>query len=222
MRAQLPLKFTGRRWPAARVVARVDAFDVSQSDLAKDLKPVAVAQIATTGDGREWTTRTAMGFWKNFAELDMESDTAIAFFCRQHGDPHGALTPTTPIHTYRWLPIQTILGLFAEAWQAPDENGISRASPDAPTSIAGRFVAEHNGGYFSNVRVCVDREAGLAIETTNLAEFMIASATSQLFRKAPLHRCDNCGDWHEFARVTLKTCSAACRIALSRRNREQK
>ena len=74
---------------------------------------------------------------------------------------------------------------------------------------------------FKPVQLEVDVTLGPGAAFNKLIDFMVASAASQLLRRAPMRQCDRCHHWYEIQKTTSRTCSAACRVALSRERKEQ-
>src|SRR5262245_37549888 len=96
------LYFEGRNWPAARVVGRRELYGTPTSAAARDLQPVSIALIETTGRGRPWIAKEAKGFWRSFGEISQDDDHALTDFVARHGDPDSLLAPGLTIHTGNW------------------------------------------------------------------------------------------------------------------------
>src|SRR5262245_58302675 len=106
------LCFEGRYWPSARVIERRNLYDLQTTPIADEMEPVPVALIRTSGRGRVWATLEAAGFWRSFAELNLENNAAIEDFVRRHGDLDGELTPKVTIHTGNWKCLQQTCQIF--------------------------------------------------------------------------------------------------------------
>lgn len=214
--ANLKLVFHGLRWPAVQVAeSRVDHFDFDDDGDTWGRR-VTFAQLTTRGDGRRWTATSAQAFWRNFAEINLEDDSAIIDFVKRHGDPDSQLSPTHPVRTRWWRPLRDHLRPFARAWDDGDAHGLSRLSQDAKRiALAKTYGATIGKPFFAGLPpLRIDGDVGFALEFNRLGDFMIASAVDQLHRAASMRRCDACGDWYEAKRSTSKTCSSSCRNAL--------
>jgi hypothetical protein len=177
-------------------------------------RDITVATIETTGKGQPWSTKRAQGFWRTFAEMDLENDEAMTGFVARYGDPDCALSPKTPVHTYYWRRLQGLLKPFARAWEQPDPDGFSQfaASESNPA-----YFAELNEKHFKDVSVVPDPETGFALHFKNLGDYLIGSALEMARNKPLLHRCDYCGHWHEAARRSARYCSSTCRTQHKRK-----
>ena len=110
------LIFDGIAWPAARVVnSRIESVfqtyphDVDYGSPKRTIfvgrrKPPSrtIFTLAATGRGRRWETKRPQGFWRDFAELEIESAEAVTAFIRRRGDPNGWLDADTETHTGPW------------------------------------------------------------------------------------------------------------------------
>ena len=105
---------------------RQDAFEWGDAGDTWGRK-VTIAEIATSGQGRKWSTDRALGFWRTFAEMDHEDDEAIADFSQRYGDIDSALTASTPIRTRYWPTLKAHLREIGRAWDPPTAEHGSQA-----------------------------------------------------------------------------------------------
>ena len=149
----------------------------------------------------------------------MNDDTEIISFVGRYGEPGGQLAPGVRVLTTDWAVHQKMFGAIADLWSPADEHGISRSIGGLGFDYQVANITKTLT--FKPVQVKVDRALGLVLHFDNLIDFMIASAVSQLLRRAPMRQCDRCHHWYEIQKTTSRTCSAACRVALSRERKEQ-
>jgi hypothetical protein len=213
------LAFEGRSWPAARVVERRNFFDLHATPVAEDLKPVSAAFISTSGRGRPWSTVEAVGFWRSFAEIQLEDDAAIEDFVQRHGDLNGQLSPKKTVHTGSWKNLQAPCQIIASAWEEPDAEGVSRCQRDLPATQHALLQRHAEKNVLPNTKPILDMAFGIRLKPVTLSDFMFLSALTMFYQKTPLRRCVVCQDWMSFSRLTAKTCSTACRGQLSRQSR---
>jgi hypothetical protein len=233
-----PIHFTGRRWPAA-TDGRVSAMLVPDANNADIYGRVSVADVEIRGDGRRWKTAKALGFWKTFSEIDPLDLAKTVNFVKRYGAPHQkpdaslqgqTSPPVRTISTHNWGELSAVLRLIGNCWQKewslPSNNGAEESGLDGVCNV-------RNGEPSEQVRRLINRDlaawqpavarfdsaTGLRLDASSLADFMVASAVQHLFRRMPLKRCAFCTHWFAFERTNMKTCSDACRNALSRDNR---
>jgi hypothetical protein len=236
-----PIHFTGRRWPAAAIVGTgTSHILVPDADNADGYHTVSASRIDTRGDGRRWKATKALGLWKTFSEIDAGNPVQALDFVMRYGAPHqkpddlleGQTSDTVRrISTHNWGELSAVLRFIGDCWQKesgwePREDGPEEAGPDGvchvrdgePSAQVRQFIE----GDLSRWRPIVgrfDSRTGLRLDASSLADFMVASAIQHLFRRMPLKRCAFCRHWFAFERTNMKTCSDACRNALSRDTR---
>ena len=150
----------------------------------------------------------------------MNDDAEIISFVGRYGEPGGKLAPGVRVLTTDWTVHQKMFGAIARYYGRRPMKMASAAS--SMTSAGDYQRREHHLRLtFKPVEVKVDRALGLVLHFNRLIDFMIASAVSQLLRRAPMRQCDRCHHWYEIQKTTSRTCSAACRVALSRERKEQ-
>ena len=176
-------------------------------------------RLSVNGRGRRWQASTAIGAWRDFAELDLDSDAAIAGFVARFGDPAGDLEPRRDAVTKDWPALKSCLALFAQAWEPPDSDGISRITDDAARLL---LTTELTVGIFKpflkgDAIIPKIVQHGFALEFKTLGGFMIASASLHFVDRQQMRRCQVCRRWFPIRRRTARFCSAAC-IAQNARN----
>jgi hypothetical protein len=220
--------FSGRAWPAARIL---QLFPRRITDPPRRITdPTVVGTImnfefVTTGRGKAWSTNVPQALWATFADLPLEGldpDPMVAFL-RRWGDPYGRLDADGGhIDTDDWIALVSDLRHLTMAWTArPDRNGIIRCS-----DTKGIKQATHWWREVLYPRVARDLEltpdpdgsAGLVLRANNLGAYMAASAASALERRVPLRQCAHCQTWFELLRPDARFCSPSCR-ALSHKQR---
>ena len=126
--APLRMFFRGTAWPSVRA-ERLDASLASLFQPRGTVVPdVTYARLSARGRGRTWQASAAIGAWRDFAELDLANDAAIASFVAHFGDPAGVLQPGQDVVTQDWPALKTCLALIAQAWEPPGSDGISRVT----------------------------------------------------------------------------------------------
>ena len=138
---------------------------------------------------------------------------------RRHGDPDSLLSPKVAVHTGDW---EQPLSSMQDHRRGLGEAGRKRHQP-LPRTIfrawfTGSSTATSKKHVLAHTQPIFDPEFGIRLKPDNLAAFMVLSAVTMLFEKTPLRRCAHCEDWMSFSRSTAKTCSVACRNALSRQS----
>ncbi|RWK11852.1 hypothetical protein [Mesorhizobium sp.] len=205
----LPLVFSGHRWPAARILDRKEILRRPEDSAA--LETVSVFTISASGNGRAWETEEPRGFWRTFAELDQNDEAAVIDIVRRYGDPDGQLLPEKPVHTGHWHGWATFLALISHAWRDPDHDGISHVRDD--------FVAQATADLIMprlDVRLNVGSSLQPVARAMRLGDYMVASASFMVARRAPMRRCDHCRHWFALKRSTARFCSTECRSAVFR------
>ena len=105
MAADFTLVFRGTRHPKATVKA------AGRKGFA----------ITAAEEGKPWSTREALGFWRDFVELDLADEERVLHFARLRGLPFAR--PDTAMKrvefTDRWPYLKDVLAGLAAAWEAP-------------------------------------------------------------------------------------------------------
>jgi hypothetical protein len=224
----MQLVFSGTAWPAARLSDRRNQFDFEEDSATWTDQTFTYGILSTTGKGRKWETTTALGWWRTFAEMDLEDDEAVAGFARRYGDPASELSPERPVHTRHWLTLQTMLRPLAEAWTLRPDN--SELMPEGDSEeYADRYESalvslEIRGPLFmqqKNISKILDRN-GFGYGFKLLGDFMFMSAAEMFFRRARMRKCVVCGHWFEQKRSTAMICSAACHVRKAKEQDEGK
>jgi hypothetical protein len=188
---QIQLVFGGKAWPAAHLLGD-DAH-----------------LIGTSGHGRAWTATTALGWWRDFAEIDLKDREQIETFLQRRGDPSSILAPGVVMNMDSWPLLQAVLQPLAGAWSTRND-GIDRV---AKGSEGHETALRHLANTRADARVATVRvgSRGFELHFQNLGDFMIGSAVDMLTRGAMMRRCEVCGSWFEIQRSTGRICSAACK-----------
>jgi hypothetical protein len=209
------LIFSGMRWSAARVVGR----EPMQFKF-KTIEPTAPSWTSFdlavgAGQGRMWSTKRPLAFWRTFAELDLNDEAGALGFVQRYGDPfflleEGNLETDTAGWGKLWGEFQSV----AKAWDPIDGEGVSRISDDA------KRLAEANHfcirfllpSIKDEVELVVDPGGApaLVMSPSKLRAFMVLSAASALRRKMGMRRCLNCDHWFELRRRDARYCSGSC------------
>ena len=178
-----------------------------------------LANVTSSGKGREWKTTTARGFWKTFAELDLSSTDQIATFYRRYGDPLGLLAEEGASDTGFWRNYQALLLTAAQAWEPVDAEGISHRTNDAARIKEARWFLRNVPRI--HVEMEQDRTTGNTVPVAKtLADYMLLSASQMLAANMPMRRCGWCSHWFGLTDARSLYCSVACRNAAHRSRKE--
>ncbi|MER9450151.1 hypothetical protein [Mesorhizobium sp. M0254] len=234
-----PIHFTGRRWPAV-LATSVSHMLVPVAGDPQGYETVSVSRVEVRGDGRRWRTTKALGLWRTFSEIETSDPAQVMGFVMRYGDPNQkpddlpVEQPSPPVRTfysYKWDELAGVLRLIGDCWQkepgwGPRDDGAEEAGADGvchvrdgePSEQVHRFIHSDLAGW-KPIIGRFDSRTGFRLDASSLADFMVASAVQHLFRRMPLKRCAFCSHWFAFERTNMKTCSDACRNALSRDTR---
>jgi hypothetical protein len=195
-------EYNGRAWPAVASVGRVHK----------------VIGLKASGKGKPFKTDSAQAWWRNFAELDLASETAVVGFVQRHGDPLDELGSTGFADTSKWSEIQKPLKAAAEYW-LPARDHVSQTYALFPER---RIKALNALAYSEWFKVRQEpRVAGsdftFCAMAENLAAYMILSAIMNIKRNIHMTACRSCRDWFELQRLGSKFCSPSCRASYSKK-----
>ena|SRR5215831_3856458 len=212
------LIFRGRRWPGVQ-----------------PLKGVTIGRFfyqfafRASGGGQQWDTDRPMGFWRNFAVIDLTHGGEVLDFIKRHGDPFGYLDrePDRPNQppagtNAEWPALKAALGKIAQAWDPLDPNEISFISDDRDRlKVAERALQElapPDPDLDPDERGLKDIEwiaqgRRLVHRARTLRAFMIASAASALWRSIAMKKCAYCDDFFELKRADAVYCRGSCQAA---------
>jgi hypothetical protein len=203
MTASDTLIFAGTRWQTARIAQASST----------------LFEVAASGRGRAWETDTALGFWRDFAELPLDDGDAVVAFIRRYGDPYGALDRGEAMHTGHWKNLKALIGTAASAWEPAGPDGVSQVATDPKRlKLAEWFLRDNPAPVMKDVEPMLDPHGPhIVVRAKSLATFMCLSALSAVARRVPMRRCQHCGAWLELNRRDSRFCSGACRALHSQR-----
>ncbi|MDX0948998.1 hypothetical protein GOD93_25550 [Sinorhizobium medicae] len=172
----------------------------------------------TSGNGQAWDAKRPQGFWRTFAELDLDRREDVLMFLARYGDPNGALPKRSSLE--RWREMQGRLKVAALAYEPP-EAGISHVSKDDARVKHAASLGIPGEGVLQFPAVFEPGKSGSVPRVLDLGTFMQMSAVMMIFNRMPTRRCDECGHWyaHETARGFY--CSTACKSASHRRKHKE-
>ena len=211
--AQLRMSFqrhgmAGREGRAAGHLARFSVQPPGSSGANSDY-----VRISTSGRGRRWQANTAIGAWRDFAELDLDKRCRHREF-RRPLRRSGQRPAARPRRRHPGLAhSENCLALFAQAWDPPGSDGISRVTDDKARLL---IAAEVAVGCLRTIFLGPDAiipkidPDGFELEFQNLGGFLLASAADHLVDRQPMRRCQVCSRWFPIRRTTARFCSAAC------------
>ena len=222
---ELPLVFKGLRYPAARITkSTAMVFRTYPRD--QDQLPQS-HNIFTFTAGRSlrgWTATQPEGFWRDFAEIELNDAEAVTAFIHRRGDPDGLLDDVGESNTSGWIDLIALLLTAAKAWEPEDADGVSRITTDPQRLHEGDSVLVKYGLGLPWLRaleaVPAPSGPGLALRARTLASFMLASAASALQRRVSMRRCRHCQSWFEITRSDVRFCSASCRATHHKTEKE--
>ena len=211
------LEWTGRAWPAAKVTGKVKVRTGDRGSAAY------ACEIVTTGAGREYALQGAWGFWRNFARIAADDETAVVDFIRRRGDPFGELGPDKPTDSGDWPSVSTYLDAIALLWGDADAEGISRVvtgDEQRVETVGKLFVSlQQQKAIGFNNKINWTGHIRATVVANSLAGFMGASAFFHLLGKTEMGVCQECGDWFGIQRQGTKFCSPSCRAAFSTKSK---
>ena len=204
---------SNRLWPhsgcffaAQRPAARAERLDTSLASLfhrdGAFVPDTTYARISTRGRGRKWQASTAIGAWRDFAELDLDNDAAIRLR-RPFRRSVSVLQPGRDVVTQDWSTLKTCLALFAQAWDPARQPTASAASRTTRRGSCSPPSLPRP----SSSRSCVRRAIipkigrnGFELSSRTSAAFMIASAVDHFVDRQLLRRCQVCSRWFPIRR----------------------
>lgn len=208
------LVFTGTKFPA---------LDIYRGSGFVGAEPIA---FGARGAGRRYEVSGPGAWWRDLAELDLNSAEAVGRFVMRRGDPSGRLDRQMPASTHDFKDIVRGLGTIAAAWTPAGEDGLSHcdaaqveAAQKALTALASALPSDRSStdlaGGVSHLDVVIDKQAplGLAIRARTLAGYLFASASHCLIERVSMRRCRHCASWFEASnrRIDAGFCSGSCR-----------
>jgi hypothetical protein len=212
--------YDGTSWPTAEVVARHPLVTKFAPPAGHEVRPGFIFTLTATGKGKEWSTTRPLAFWRDFtavAHHDSEAVVPMLAFVRRWGDPRGKINGKDgAAESWDWLVLTASLLHIAQAWDAPDADGVSYYGNDLARLREAH--AHWRNFLFPNfiqgdVEFEVDPAGGtdLVVRAKTLAAFMGLSASSAMARAVPMRRCQYCTGWFELGRRDARFCSASCR-----------
>ena len=221
------LVFSGRRWPGVRTTGGSTVMLGRWERKSAPLQPYVIQfAFEASGGGQQWDADRPMGFWRNFAAINLTDTTEGLQFIARHGDPFGHLDRDSarpnrpnrpPASTNQpWPALIDALDQIADAWDPPDLNNISFISDDrGRLEVAQRALRElappDERGLPEVEWIAHGR--GLVPRAQTLKAFMVASAASALRRGVAMKQCAYCDDWFELKRRDAFYCSGSCQAA---------
>ncbi|MCA1365818.1 hypothetical protein I6F15_00115 [Bradyrhizobium sp. BRP14] len=171
----------------------------------------------TNGKGRRWSTKKPLAFWRTFAEIPVldtypEPEVAAGFVSR-YGDLYGTM-PEEPGNLFHWRMLSALLRAAAQAWDDPDEDGISHLTKEQQRLRLARYFLR------DEQPLVVKMVNGTTPAAKNLHDFMILSAAFHLEAEIPMRRCLECGHWTDASHAKTRYCSNACLIRASLQRKE--
>lgn len=151
--------------------------------------------------------------------IDTVAEAGVETFLKRHGDPAGGLDRGTVAaavgDTFEWGLLIERLRMVAEAWDEPNERGISSMSRDKyRLEIADKALRlQLSGGVDGEIRNEIDiqyTDRGLTLRPQTLRAFMTISAASARERGISMKKCLYCSDWFELRRSDAVYCSPSC------------
>jgi hypothetical protein len=214
------LIFLGMRWQVARIAGELPM----RTHPRADHPPRTIFTVAASGRGRRWSTDQPLAFWRDFAEIDLNSADAVLGFVQRRGDPFSVLDAGGETHTGHWTNLKALLLTAAQAWDSAGANGVSRIAADTKRiRLAEHFLKSDPRPFLDQVKlVPADDGPPIALRAETLAAFMVLSAADAVERRVPMRRCDHCASWLEFTRNDARFCSASCRSLHSQQQRKEK
>jgi hypothetical protein len=199
-------EYSGRAWPAAVSVGRVQK----------------VIGLKASGKGKAYKAETAQAWWRNFAELNLDSEADVVGFVQRHGDPFDELGKAGFADTSRWAEIQEPLKTAAAYWspEIPRPGGYGISTGTTPERRKAALSALAYSEWF-NAKVRFE-PAFDGVDFTfravagSLAAYMVLSALIQVKSKVSMSACLNCADWYEVQRLGSKFCTPSCRAIYSK------
>jgi hypothetical protein len=200
--------YTGRRWPAARIIG---TGGWSWRGGARGFPPVQapILVFSATGKGRAWKP-SCLAPWVSFSLLgEQPSQTQVLAFLQAYGDPWGALPG--PGDTRSWGALASVLRHAWQAWAEPDDNRICRFLPDRAAE-ARRFLEVDpvvSGPLLDQLRI-TPVAGTLAITAKMLGSYMLLDAADMLERQVPVRGCEYCDEPMRMTRAGVRYCSRSC------------
>jgi hypothetical protein len=194
-------EYSGRAWPAVASVGRVQK----------------VIGLKASGKGKPFKAETAQAWWRNFAQIDVASETDVVGFVQRHGDPLDELGSTGFSDTSKWAEIQKPLKAAAEYW-LPSRNHVSQTYALFPERRTKALNALAYSEWFKvrQEQAVVGSDFTFRAIAENLAAYMILSALINIKRNIHMTACRNCSDWFELQRQGSKFCTPSCRAIYSK------
>lgn len=181
-RVDLPLHYVGKKWGGAVITGR---------------QPSGLI-ISASGRGRFYAAYESEGWWRDFAECDLENEDRVLSFVKQRGDPSGTIETTLIARTADWVQPQKVLKAVAAGW----EGGKFAGGCDEFSPVE----------WGASLDVSYERWSP-RIQARNLMSFMLASAADAVFTKVTMRRCRHCQSWFHERRRGREFCSPGCRSA---------
>ncbi|SFJ31877.1 hypothetical protein SAMN04515648_3460 [Phyllobacterium sp. CL33Tsu] len=211
------LKYSGMCYPAAKVVERQTVLYRDIPDDEPDAEE-QVWKVAVSGNGRPVSDVRPNGWWRSFAEINLDDEDAVTNWCRRKGDP---FKPVIYQHTTtaRWPLLKTTLRQGA-AFYRNNRRLKSPSTMDGDPVAISAVLKELLQSKLMRVQYqpSVDEANGQLIMrpmTATLAAFLLASAAYTIHARLPMDTCAFCGDWFPIYRAGTRFCSTTCRAASS-------
>lgn len=205
-----------RAWPAARVGGTI------QVVTANGGRGTAF-DIQLSGNGRPLALPpTPASYWRNFALIDVDDETAVVGFIRRHGDP---FTTTAPMDTAAWGLLAAAMEPAARLFRAnpvdrnrefiwPGEEYL-RVHSIAEQLIASPLFQQHctfGPKVTSQGKgLLLQTDVNLVATSKTLAGLLLVSCLADLSDRPQLARCAYCGDFFRYTKPNARYCSASCR-----------
>ncbi len=212
------LTYYGHCWPAAKAVERMLAINRYAPD--DEGEEELVWKLELSGNGRAFQETRPNGWWRSFAELDVDDKAAVTNWMQRKGHPFKSLTPlkSTLLTTARWADVKKFLQPAVALYGKRDADGVARIEADAAAcSAALADLLEITKKLIRFDPHVVSHEGKLELQpfALTLDAFLHGSAAHLIDKRLPLNVCLHCGDWFPVYRAGTKYCSTTCRAAAS-------